>query len=186
VVIVQDNSHSDMELGKLVTDPAYVGFANRLWHAFPEKIGKELIYLSTPMPSAKEVRANTKEGFVVYFDTTMNLDRSLALLHEVINQELKGKGVETNCLDYIDLRVTDRVFYKMKDDCNGGGNNNGQDSEANNPDNQNQQQADQAINDQQVLTKPTMISRYNKIRQILFKKPVVQKRRRKRKIKLFL
>jgi len=132
VVIVQDNSHSNLASGQLVTEPAYVSFANRLWRSFPEKIGKELIYLSTPLPSAQEIRANTKEGWMVYFDTTMDLDKSLDLLSEVLNRELKNKeGIDnsndpnnpsgTNCLDYIDLRVVDRVFYKMKEGCSGGG-----------------------------------------------------------------
>jgi len=119
VVIVQDNSNSSLEAGQAVTTAAYVDFANRLWHAFPDKIAKELAYLSTPLPSAEEIRANTKEGFLVYFDITADLDRSLALLKKVIDEEITGKGGQTACLDYIDLRVSDRVFYKMKDNCGG-------------------------------------------------------------------
>lgn len=153
VVIVQDNSHSDLVLGQLVTDPAYVDFANRLWHAFPEKTGKELIYLSTPLPSAQEIRANTKEGWMVYFDTTVDLNRSLGLLQKVINQELKDKenGANTSCLDYIDLRITDRVFYKMKDNCSGAPSEQ-PNPESVNPENsdQNNQQVDQPNPDQQI------------------------------------
>jgi|GEM_PF-873726 len=119
VVIVQDNSNSSMEAGQAVTTAAYVDFANRLWHTFPDKIGKELNYLSTPLPSAEEIRANTKEGFMVYFDITADLDRSLALLKKVLEEEILGKGGQTTCLDYVDLRVADRVFYKMKDNCGG-------------------------------------------------------------------
>jgi len=120
VIIVQDNSHSDIELGGVVTDPAYVDFANRLWKSFPEKIGKELQYLSTPLPSAQEIRAHAKDGWVVYFDTTLDLEKSLVLLNRVLDQELKDKEGGVTCLDYIDLRVIDRVFYKMKDNCSSG------------------------------------------------------------------
>ncbi|MFH1183087.1 MAG: FtsQ-type POTRA domain-containing protein [Candidatus Moraniibacteriota bacterium] len=130
VVIVQDNSHSDLPIGKLVTDPANVDFANRLWHLFPDKIGKELDLLSTPLPSAQEIRAHTKEGWTVYLDMTLDLEKNLELLNRVLNQELKekeeshsaegfGGSAGTVCLDYIDLRVVDRVFYKMKDNCPG-------------------------------------------------------------------
>lgn len=151
VVIVEDNSHGNYELGQLVTEPAYVDYANRLWHIFPEKIGKELVHLSAPLPSAQEIRANTKEGWMVFFDTTMDLDRSVALLQKVIEQELKDKEGGTICVDYIDLRVVDRVFYKMKDSCgNNGENQNPEQAEnqENNNSNDNQQ-VDQTNLDQQ-------------------------------------
>jgi len=135
VVIVQDNSNSSLEVGRAVTTAAYVDYANRLWHLFPDKIGKELTCLSTPLSSAQEIRANTREGFLVYFDTNADLDHSLALLRKVIDEEIAGKGGQTACLDYIDLRVTDRVFYKVKDNCGGENaqNNNGENPSAENP-----------------------------------------------------
>jgi len=139
VVIVQDNSNSDLVPGKLVTSPDYVDFANKLWRSFPEKMGKELAFLSTPLPSAEEIRANSKEGFLVYFDTTVPMERSLALLQRVIEQELKEKEGGVTCLDYIDLRITDRVFYKMKDNCNNGGEES-QNQEENDPKNQGEEQ----------------------------------------------
>lgn len=117
VVIVQDNSHSNLPVGELVTDPTNVEFANNLWRFFPDKIGKELDILSTPLPSAQEIRAHTKEGWTVYLDMTLDLTKNLDLLSRVLNQELREKEGGTTCLDYIDLRVVDRVFYKMKDNC---------------------------------------------------------------------
>lgn len=135
VVIVQDNSHSDLKMGTLATDPAYVDFANALWNSFPESTGKELLYLSTPLPSAEEIRANTKEGWMVYFDTTISIERSISLLQKVIDQEINVKEGGTACLDYIDLRVTDKVFYKMKDNCGNNQNGEGEQGEQNNSNN---------------------------------------------------
>lgn len=119
VVIVQDSSHSDLPVGQLATDPANVDFANRLWHIFPDKIGKELEYMSTPLPGALEIRAHTKEGWTVFLDMTLDLEKNLELLSQVLEEEFKDKPEGTTCLDYIDLRVVDRVFYKMKDNCPG-------------------------------------------------------------------
>ena len=143
VVIVQDNSHSDLKMGVLATDPAYVDFANALWISFPENIGKELLYLSTPLPSAEEIRANTKEGWMVYFDTTINIERSISLLKRVIDQEINTKEGGTTCLDYIDLRVADKVFYKMKDNCGGNQNGEGDQGEQNNDTNNENVNADE-------------------------------------------
>lgn len=138
VVIVQDNSHSQLALGQLATDPAYVDFANRVWRSFAEKTGKELAFLSTPLPSAQEIRAHTKEGWTVYLDTTLDLDKNLTLLNRLINQDLKEKEGDTVCLDYIDLRVVDRVFYKTKDNCGSGKEE--QNLEASNLDNREEQE----------------------------------------------
>ena len=91
VVIVQDNSGSELSIGQLVTDPANVDFANRLWRFFPEKIGKDLDSLSIPLPGALEIRANAKEGWTVYFDMTLDLDKNLELFNRVLNQELREK-----------------------------------------------------------------------------------------------
>jgi len=136
VVIVQDSSNTDLPIGQLATDPANVDFANRLWHLFPDKIGVELERLITPLPQAQEIRAQTKEGWIVYFDMTLDLDNSLALLNKVVNQEIKEKEGSTVCLDYIDLRITDRVFYKMKDNCSGQGGEQPAENISNNNDNQ--------------------------------------------------
>ncbi len=120
VVIVEDSSHSDLVVGQAITDSAYVSFANDLWHQFPEKTQKELSALSTPLPSAREIRATTKEGWTVYFDVDMGIERNMNLLVEVLKQikDKEGEG-KIPCLDYIDLRVQDRVFYKLKDNCGG-------------------------------------------------------------------
>lgn len=144
VVIVQDSSNSDLPIGQLTTDPANVDFANRLWHVFPDKIGKELEYLSAPLPGALEIRAHTKEGWAVYLDMTLDLEKNLELLNQVLEQEFKDKPEGTVCLDYVDLRVVDRVFYKIKDNCPGGGPPPADETQSENVENQEGEQANPA------------------------------------------
>jgi len=138
VVIVEDSSHSDLVVGQGITDSVYVSFANDLWRGFPEKTGKELLKLSTPIPSAREIRAETKEGWMIYFDVDSGIERSMNLLSEVLGQIKEKEGEEkAKCLDYIDLRVRDRVFYKLKDNCGGEATNEGENNNLNSNGNQN-------------------------------------------------
>ena len=121
VVIVEDNSHSDLKVGEAINDETYVSFANGLWRAFSEKTQIELKSLSTPLPSAREIRAHTKDGWTVYFDVENGLERNLDLLVQVLGDIKEKEGEEqVKCLDYIDLRVSDRAFYKLKDNCQKG------------------------------------------------------------------
>lgn len=136
-VIVQDQSNSEMEIGSSVTDPKYVEFANNLWKNFPGTTKKELAGLSTSIPSAQEIRAHAKDGFVVFFDINLPLERSLILLERVLNEEMKNKGEDVSCLEYVDLRLSDRIFYKLKDNCgsNAPNSNDNNQVETNNNDN---------------------------------------------------
>lgn len=117
VVIVQDNSEKDIILGQAVTSPEYVDYTNNLNKLFPEKVGKEIGFFSTPLPSAEEIRTHVKEGWIAYFDITLDLGKSLVLLGQVINQNLPEENKSADCLEYVDLRVADKIFYKLKEGC---------------------------------------------------------------------
>jgi len=117
VTIVQDSSHSDIELGKTITTPEYVKYIDVLKKEFPARLEKNINHFSIPIPSAQEVRVHTEENWVVYLNTEVDIERSLDLLTRVVLQEFKNKELDLNCLEYIDLRVTDKVFYKLKEGC---------------------------------------------------------------------
>lgn len=117
LVVVKDSSNSEIPLDSLITSPEYVNFANELSKKFKEKTGYDVTEISTPIPSALELRARTAEDWSAYFDIGLSLDRSLELLNKIIEQEVKSKNLETRCLEYADLRLSDRIFYKLKPEC---------------------------------------------------------------------
>jgi len=117
VVIVQDDSRSDLEIGSTITTTDYVDFVNQLHGIFPDKLGRNISHLSTPLPSAQEIRIHTEEGWTAHLETNLELDRSLELLRRVVNNEFEKRKQDIACLEYIDLRIADKVYYKMKDGC---------------------------------------------------------------------
>jgi len=119
VVIVQDDSQSDFQVGQFITTPQYVDYVNQLARKFPEKTQKEIAFFSTPLPSAEEIRVNTKEGWLVYFDINLDLAKSMDLLDEIVKEEFQRDWGKTTCFEYVDLRVVDKIFYRMKENCGG-------------------------------------------------------------------
>ncbi len=117
LVVVKDLSNSDIPLDNLITSPEYVNFANEVSRKFKEKTGYEISEISTPIPSALEIRVKTPEEWTISLDIGLSLDRSLELLMKIIDQEIKSKNLDVRCLDYADLRLRDRIFYKLKPDC---------------------------------------------------------------------
>ncbi len=116
-IIVRDDSGTEIPLGQLATTPECVDFINKLAVAFPEKTKKEIDFLSVPLPSTEEIRVHTKEGWVAYFDISLDLDKSLELLNQVIEKKLKETQKDSTCLESVDLRIVDRIFFKLKDNC---------------------------------------------------------------------
>ncbi len=117
LVVVRDSSNADIPLDSLITSPEYVNFANEVSRKFKEKTGFEITEISTPIPSALELRVKTSDDWMAYFDISLSLERSLELLMKIIDQEIKSKNMEVRCLEYVDLRLSDRAFYKIKQDC---------------------------------------------------------------------
>ncbi|MBM3255911.1 MAG: FtsQ-type POTRA domain-containing protein [Candidatus Moranbacteria bacterium] len=114
VVIIQDNSGKAIPLGSAATSAKLVAFANGIAKNFTEITRKEVGFLSVPLPSAEEIRVHTKEGWIAYFDINFDLEKSLALLDQTISQNLAEEQKSTDCLEYVDLRIVDRIFYKLK------------------------------------------------------------------------
>lgn len=146
VTIVEDTSQSDLLVGQGVTDATYVSFVNDLKNEFEKITQKQILKISTPILSAREIRVETMENWIIYLDVDSGLKRSTGLLEEVLKQIKEKEGEEkSKCLDYIDLRVRDRVFYKIKDNCGQNVENQEGENPSNGDANQNQNTAEAAL-----------------------------------------
>lgn len=59
--------------------------------------------------SEQDLRVGTNHGFGVYFNPANSFDRQLAALETVLNEEIKDNFSD---LEYIDLRIENRVYYR--------------------------------------------------------------------------
>ncbi len=58
--------------------------------------------------SPEDLRARTSFGWQIYFNPTHSVDSQLKALEIILEEEIK----ETTSLEYIDLRIDGRVYYK--------------------------------------------------------------------------
>ncbi|MFA7662592.1 MAG: hypothetical protein WCX88_01625 [Patescibacteria group bacterium] len=58
-------------------------------------------------PQVSDVRVHTNQGYVIYFDQQIELERQISNLKIVLDQKLKNKNIK-----YIDLRYKDRIYYQ--------------------------------------------------------------------------
>ncbi len=107
---LRDESNREVQAKEKLVSKNFVDFAVSLAGTFKSETGLEYEELSTPAPISREVRVRTKLGWYIYFTSDRTLESQYQKLLLILNKELK-KGQKEN-LEYIDLRIKDKIFYK--------------------------------------------------------------------------
>lgn len=103
---VIDSKKLPVVLNSQIVSSDFVNFVLGLTDKLPKE-GISIVSITVP-ESTYDLWVKTKEGFDIYFDVTRNLDPQLAKLKVL----LKEIGGERNYIQYIDLRIENKVFYK--------------------------------------------------------------------------
>lgn len=89
-------------------DPSAIGFATQIKKKLRE-IGVDLPGFILNDEINQELKAFTSEGWLIYFDMTRSALTQARVLEVLLKDEIKDKRTT---LQYVDLRVADRVYYK--------------------------------------------------------------------------
>jgi cell division septal protein FtsQ len=103
---VIDSKKLPVVLNSQIVSSDFVNFVLGLTDKLPKE-GISIVSITVP-ESTYDLWVKTKEGFDIYFDVTRNLDPQLAKLKVL----LKEIGGERNYIQYIDLRIENKIFYK--------------------------------------------------------------------------
>ncbi|MFC1645212.1 cell division protein FtsQ/DivIB [Patescibacteria group bacterium] len=87
-----------------------LGVKNELWSGFGLAISNEF---KTSSRLADEVILSAVDGWDLYLDSTIPIDKTLNTLRIFLTKEISIE--DANDLEYIDLRVEDKIFYKSKE-----------------------------------------------------------------------
>lgn len=111
ILKVQDFEGKDAFLGSRVIEKNLIGFIA----AFNEKINKDgrfrIVEFKIKPASNIDLEAITDRGWSIYLDQSQDPALAASNLLTITSEALKNK---TNNLDYIDLRIPSRIFYKLK------------------------------------------------------------------------
>lgn len=107
-VIVKDQRHQAVELGKEVGDSALRQQIAQLKQDLEKtKIG--VVYLTIPEELFR-INAVTTEGWQIYFNNGENLSEQVKTLNIFLGNKVAPE--QRNLLQYVDLRVPNRVYFK--------------------------------------------------------------------------
>ena len=113
LIKVEDSGARAIEAGKQVVTGEYAAYLTEL----REKISRNLEIRNewkTPSPMAQEIEVPAGEGWRLIFSSKISPEKSLRTLETFLSQEVGEE--KRKDLEYVDLRVENKVFYKLKNE----------------------------------------------------------------------
>lgn len=102
----------DQELSKDLIAKSILEQVRVLSDAFQKSFGEDkLDFVEYTSDSAQDIKIHTVNGWYVYLDASKPIQEQIKTAHTVFTNNIKGTEVEQT-LDYIDVRVESRAYYK--------------------------------------------------------------------------
>lgn len=118
LIRLQDISNKDVSEGDYVLKSEYTDFVlsvkNELWNNFGLCVSNEF---STSSRLAEEVIIEVVDGWDLYLDSTIPIEKSINTLKLFFDESMNTD--ELVDLEYVDLRIEDKIFYKLVGDDGG-------------------------------------------------------------------
>ncbi|GEM_PF-1370664 len=108
--VIKDLSNKQAVAREQLVSENFVSFMTELVNTFNEETGLEIAEILTPSPLSREIHVKTSEGWLIYFTSARTLSSQYEKLLLIINKEIP-EGERGN-LEYIDLRIQDKIYYK--------------------------------------------------------------------------
>jgi len=110
---VIDENARPVEIGKTFIDIGYIDFLKKMSLILPDdlKLETEGSYY-TPAMASREVIVKTKEGWLLKMNSAISPEENKKIIQTVFEKELPEDKRQS--LDYLDLRVKNKVYFKMK------------------------------------------------------------------------
>ncbi len=98
--------------GKIVLDSGLLQFVADIKDRLKQDLGIDIQQeIDTPALVSGDIRVQTSEGWKIFFNQSIGIGKEIEMLKTVLNDDIKDKRSD---LDYVDLRVDNKVYYKLK------------------------------------------------------------------------
>lgn len=98
-------------IGSPVMSAEFVAFVQEVQKSLPELAGAEVADIRMPSLAAREVHFLLDNNWLVRFDSTRSSEGQLYILEQLLAGTISEEQKEI--LEYIDLRIPNRVYYKL-------------------------------------------------------------------------
>lgn len=109
-----DADGKNVDLGEQVLNGDYLEYLTAIRQKMKDRTDIEIANdFTTPSLVSRDIRVRTKEGWQIFFNESVPLDKEIEMLSAVLKNEIPQN--ERADLDYVDLRIDNKVYYKFRD-----------------------------------------------------------------------
>jgi len=114
LIVLTDENNRKINIGDIILNKNYMNYIVRIKKRVKEETNLILKNnFRTPSIISNDIRAKTQEGWEIYFNENVNLDKEIEELKVVLNKKINQK--QRLDLEYIDLRINNKIYYKFRD-----------------------------------------------------------------------
>jgi cell division septal protein FtsQ len=112
-IIFNDESQKPIEDMTRALDKDVIGYVLEARRKIEEEVGIETgSNFSSPRLISGDLKVEIRDGWRVYFNREIDLEKSIETLKLILREKLNTE--ERKNLEYIDLRINNKVYYKLK------------------------------------------------------------------------
>lgn len=114
LILLADESGKAIENPKAVLEVDFIKYVLAVRKGIQKETGIEISRnFYSPRLISGDLKVETKEGWKIYFNQEISLEKSLKILKSVLDDNRIKKEDVAN-LEYLDLRINNKVYYKFK------------------------------------------------------------------------
>ena len=110
MLVVQEEKDEKIKISQKVADQNFIGFILEISKNLEQIENLEIISLRTPESASLEIWITTIEGWQVIFNTSEPAKKQAGNLAKFLSEKIDEKEREN--LEYIDLRIPGKIYYK--------------------------------------------------------------------------
>jgi len=112
LAILRDLSNKAVNVGEVIFTVNYLEYISKIGEKIKSEIDIEMEKgYETPSRVSADIRGTTKEGWRIFFNGNISLQKEIDMLRIVLGEKIGDKRQD---LEYIDLRSENKVYYKLK------------------------------------------------------------------------
>lgn len=111
-LVKNDDRAASVTIGAGAVDPSFIAFIQQVQQKLPEMVPARVAEIHIPSLGTREVYFYLDNNWQIKMDATRTGEEQLKILQRIINEVITPEEKKT--LEYIDLRIPERVYYKTK------------------------------------------------------------------------
>lgn len=113
LIVVNNESDQAVEEGKQILSAESIDFLLNIGSGISEETGIRVENtFSTPSPVSGDFLADSGEGWKIYLNQSLGVDKTVGMLKIVLEKNIRPE--DRSKLEYIDLRTENKVYYRFK------------------------------------------------------------------------